>query len=76
MSFLSLVYGGAVYVFFLATFLYAIAFAGNLLVPRTIDSRARGPLAEALIVSLALLGLFAVPRRTIESIRGPSRGIA
>lgn len=33
-------YGVAVYGFFLATFLYAIAFVGNLPVPRTVD---RGP---------------------------------
>ena len=76
MSFLFLVYGVAVCVFFLATFLYAIAFAGNLLVPKTIDSGAQGPLAETLIVNLALLGLFAVQHRTIGSIRGPSRGLA
>ena len=59
-GFLSLVYGVAVYLFFNATFLYAIAFIGNLFVPKTIDSGAPGPVAEAVIVDLALLGLFAV----------------
>jgi protein-S-isoprenylcysteine O-methyltransferase Ste14 len=56
----SLFYGVVVYVFFLATFLYAIGFTGNLIVPKTIDSGPSGPLAEALVVDVLLLGVFAV----------------
>ena len=54
-------YGLLVYLFFLATFIYAIGFVANLpLLPKTIDSGASGPLLEALAIDLALLGLFAV----------------
>ena len=53
-------YGVAVYAFFLATFLYAIAFVGNLPVPRTVDRGPSASLGEALAIDVLLLGLFAV----------------
>ena len=57
---LNLLYGAACYAAFLATILYAIGFVAGLGVPKHIDNGASSGFATALLVDIALLGLFAV----------------
>ena len=53
-------YGVVAYLIFLATFLYAIAFVGGVIVPTRLDGPLRGSLPEALAIDGALLAIFAV----------------
>jgi protein-S-isoprenylcysteine O-methyltransferase Ste14 len=66
---LAVVYGGACYLFFLATFLYAIGFVGNCVVPKSLDTGPVAAPAEAAWVALLLLGLFALPHSVMARPR-------
>lgn len=65
MGLLIALYGVAAYAIFLATFVYAAAFTGNVFVPKTIDvglppSASGEPLGVSVLVDVLLLALFAV----------------
>jgi protein-S-isoprenylcysteine O-methyltransferase Ste14 len=58
--FIAFVFGLVAYFAFFGTILYAIGFVEGLFVPKTIDVGGEAPLAEALIVNLLLMSVFAI----------------
>ena len=56
----AVLYGVVAYGFTLVALLYLIGFVGNLVVPKSIDSGAAGPLLPSMIIDTILIGLFAV----------------
>ena len=60
-KFIATVYGAVAYLVFLGTFVWAIGFLGNYIVPKSIDSGYQGgEVLPALVVNVILLGLFAL----------------
>jgi protein-S-isoprenylcysteine O-methyltransferase Ste14 len=66
---LGLIYGLGAYLFFGATFLYAIGFAANVPGLKTIDSGAAGDRVTAAVIDVVLLGLFAI-QHSVMARRG------
>lgn len=58
--YLTLGYGAAAYLLFLAAFLYLVGFVGNFALPRSVDRGLAGRIAEAVLINAALLVLFGV----------------
>lgn len=56
----SAVYSVFAYIIFLGSFLYAIGFVQNLIVPKSIDGDPSAPLVPSLLINLTLLAVFAV----------------
>jgi protein-S-isoprenylcysteine O-methyltransferase Ste14 len=59
-KFTGFLFGAVAYLTFLFTILYAIGFVSGLAVPKTIDTGAKSPAFEAIIVNLGLMSLFAI----------------
>ncbi len=58
--FIFFLYGIVCYLIFFVTFLYAVGFVGNFIVPKTIDNGFQGGTNLALLIDILLLSLFAI----------------
>ncbi|BBZ37852.1 methanethiol S-methyltransferase [Mycobacterium conspicuum] len=58
--YLTIGYGAAAYLLFLAVFLYLVGFVGGIVVPRTVDHGLSAPIGVAILVNVALLAVFGV----------------
>jgi methanethiol S-methyltransferase len=69
---IAFLYGILAYACGVGALFYAIGFIGGVFVPKAIDGGAVVPIAEALVVNLALLGVFAV-QHSVMARRGFKR---
>lgn len=56
----AVIYGALAYLLFLATFVYAIGFVGNVGVPTSVDRGIQSPVAIAVLIDALLLSAFAL----------------
>jgi methanethiol S-methyltransferase len=58
-------YGVTAYIIFLISFLYAVGFLGDFIVPKTINSGKETSFMQALLVDIFLLSIFAIQHSTM-----------
>ena len=68
-------YSAFAHVLALGAMLYLIGFMGDVLVPKTIDSGAAGPVASAMALDLTLMALFGAQHWGMRRFRGWARAL-